>query len=125
HNVSIVTTYRSYEVEPGSLRVARLDPIDTIDTAEQPILIAHRQLMIGEILRAEITVVAWKPLLDRSPELGLIAGGGDLFVVRQTGCVSVARTAHAEGSRLVRHSLRKVMLVATDRFGNNNRDVIG
>ena len=53
-------------------------------------------------------LAAREVLLDGAAEQRLIAGRGDLIVVRQARGVHIGRTSHPEGAGLLRHQLGKI-----------------
>ena len=124
-HVSIAAVHRGDEIEAGGADVAGLDAIDPFNPPEQTIVVADPLAAEAERAGREILVVAREALLDRASEDRLVAGRGDLLVVRQAGRVLVYSAAHAERSRLLRHQIGEVLLVAGNRFGDHDGCVVG
>ena len=109
--VAAVTMQRGEQIESGSARETGFDAVHSIDCAEQMVVIAHRFAVIDKRFCGEISVVAWKPLLDGASKNGLIARGRNLVVVRQTRGIHVDCVCHAKRMRFLRHQLGKALLI--------------
>src|SRR6516164_7032581 len=101
------------------MSVTGLDAVDALDLAEKVIVIAHRLTVIGERRSGEVTVLAWKPLLDRASEQGLIARRCQLPVIGQARGVEINRSAHSECVGLLRHHVSELALATADSLGDN------
>ena len=62
---------------------------------------------------------------DGASELGQVAGGGDLALVRQTVDVDEIGPRHAEMLRRLVHALHECLLAAGDRLGDHHGDIVG
>ena len=124
-DVAVASLHRGDEVEAGGAGVTGLDAVHALDTAEQLVVVADRAAFVIERFGGEVTIVFWEAVLNSAAEGRLIARGGDLIAVRQARCVLVDRLAHAERACLARHRLGEIVFVACQRFGDDNRSVVG
>ena len=120
-----VTAHREDDVEAGIVDVAGLHAVDAGNAAEQVIVVAHLSAVVGERARAEVVVVIRKAILDGAGENSHVARRGDLVIVGQTGRVAIDRVRHAERPSLGGHQLGKVILGTAERFGDDDRYVVG
>ena len=120
----IAATDRGDDVESGFVDIAGLDAVDTVDTAEQVIVVTHHFAAKREGPGRKIAVVFGKAILDRAAEKGHVARRGDLLVVGQSRGVAVDGVHHAELTGLGGHQLGKFCFVAGERFGNDRRHVV-
>jgi hypothetical protein len=103
--MALLAPHRGHEIEAGGVGVAGLDAVHALDLADQAIVIADGLPAKHEGLGLEVSVIVREALLDGAAQDGLIARGGYLRVVGQSGCVLVERLGHAERLRLARHQL--------------------
>ena len=80
--ITAVTVQRGEQIKSRRAGKTGFDAVYTIDCSKQMVVIAHRLAVINKIFCREKLVIARKSLLDGAPEQGLIAGGGDLVIVR-------------------------------------------
>ena len=111
--IASAAMHRGHQVEARGAGKTCLDAIHPIDRAEQVIVIAHCFAVIDKRLGGEILIVAREVLLDGAAKQRLIAGRGDLIVIRQARGVHIGRASHPEGAGPLRHQLGEIALVAT------------
>ena len=116
NDVAIAALHRRHKVESGGTGITGLDAVHALDTAEQLVVVADRAAFVVERLGGEVAIVPREAVLNGAAERGLIAGGGDLGVVRKARCVLVDSLAHAKRAGLARHRLGEIVFVARQRF---------
>ena len=124
HEVPLAALDRGDKIEARCARIAGLDAVHAFDLAEQAVVVAHRNAAPFEGAGREVAIIFRVAVLDRHREQGLVAGGGDLIVVRQAGGVLVNRAAHAERARLARHRPGEFLFAAGKRLGNHDGGVV-
>src|SRR5690606_17583709 len=72
-----------HQIEAGGADITRLDAIDALDAAKQPVVIAVSATFVGKGAGREIIVVTAMMLAQRDAEPGHVASGGILTGIGQ------------------------------------------
>src|SRR5262249_11303399 len=94
YEVATFAVNRGDQVIARGLSIAGLYTVNPFDRPEQPGVIADGLAVKAEGASLRIRSVPWEAFLDGAPESGLVARSRDLFIIGETGGISVYRFTH-------------------------------
>jgi hypothetical protein len=125
HDRATASLDRSHNVEARRTDVARLDPIDALHSADQPVVASQRAAAEREGAGPEVSEVLGKAMPQGSAHHHHIARGAVLVRMGQPGGVPKLRVGHPESACGSRHPFGHRRFASLQALGDDHSHVIG